>query len=87
MGTSSKSIKPDKLYKSFEKEWDQEYKKPKNIQSLIWVILRSNGIGYWFGAIVLYAVGTYLSFIPTYILNLFVRGVEEGVESIFIISL
>ena len=71
-------MKPAKLYSAFEKEWAKECKKEPKKRSLLSAILRANGLCYWMVAIIIYLVGTVISFIPIMILNLFVSDVENG---------
>ena len=78
LGVSSKKVKPAELYDAFEKEWAKECKKEPKKRSLLSTILRANGLCYWIAAILLYYIGTIISFIPIMILNLFVRDVENG---------
>ena len=78
LGVSSKKVKPAELYDAFEKEWAKECKKEPKKRSLLSTILRANGFCYWIAAILLYYIGTIISFIPIMILNLFVRDVENG---------
>lgn len=77
-------MKPGKLYNAFEKEWDKECEKEQNKRSLLSAIIRANGIGYWSVAILFNIVSTFLNFVPTLILNMFVKGVEDGEDSFII---
>ena len=63
LGESSKNVKPAKLYSAFEKEWAKECKKEPKKRSLLSAILRANGLCYWMVAIIIYLVGTVISFI------------------------
>ena len=83
LGVSSKTMRPSLLYNAFEKEWEKECVKEPKKRSLLNVILRSNGLCYWSVAMMLNIVAIFLNFIPTIILNLFVKNVEEGVQSTF----
>lgn len=84
LGVSSSKMKPGKLYNAFEKEWDKECEKEQNKRSLLSAIIRANGIGYWSVAILFNIVSTFLNFVPTLILNMFVKGVEDGEDSFII---
>ena len=83
LGVSSKTMKPSLLYNAFEKEWEKECKKDPKKRSLLKTIIRSNGLCYWFVAMIINIVSMLLNFIPTIILNLFVKNVEEGVQGKF----
>ena len=82
LGESSKNVKPAKLYSAFEKEWAKECKKEPKKRSLLSAILRANALYYWAAAILINLINTAISFIPTMILNLFVKDVEEGIDGI-----
>ena len=82
LGVSSKNVKPGDLYNAFEKEWAKECKKEPKKRSLLSAILRANGLYYWAAAILINLINTAISFIPTMILNLFVKDVEEGIDGI-----
>ena len=82
LGVSSKNVKPGDLYNAFEKEWAKECKKEPKKRSLLSAILRANGLCYWATAIIINLINTAISFIPTMILNLFVKDVEEGIDGI-----
>ena len=82
MGESSKNVKPAKLYSAFEKEWAKECKKEPKKRSLLSAILRANALCYWAAAVLINLINTAISFIPTMILNLFVKDVEEGIDGI-----
>ena len=75
-------MKPAELYSAFEKEWAKECKKEPKKRSLLSAILRANGLYYWAAAILINLINTAISFIPTMILNLFVKDVEEGIDGI-----
>ena len=75
-------MKPGELYSAFEKEWAKECKKEPKKRSLLSAILRANGLYYWAAAILINLINTAISFIPTMILNLFVKDVEEGIDGI-----
>lgn len=83
LGATSEKLNPAKLYNAFEKEWDKEYRKEPAKRSLVGAILRSNGLCYWSVAIILNIVSCFLSFIPTMILNLFVKGMEDDTTGCF----
>lgn len=80
LGVSSSKMKPGKLYNGFEKEWEKECEKEPNKRSLLSAIIRANGIGYWSVAVIFNVLSTFLNFVPTLILNMFVKGMEDGVE-------
>ena len=82
LGVSSKNVKPAELYSAFEKEWAKECKKEPKKRSLLSAILRANALYYWAAAILINLINTAISFIPTMILNLFVKDVEEGIDGI-----
>ena len=83
MGVSSKTMKPSLLYNVFEREWEKECKKDPKKRSLLKTIIRSNGLCYWSVATIINILSMLLNFIPTIILNLFVKNVEEGVQGKF----
>lgn len=86
LGVSSKAVKPSRLYNKFEVEWDKECQKETGKRSLLSAILRSTGLCYWSVAMLLNLLGTFIGFVPTAILNLFVQGVETGVDGILFIT-
>lgn len=85
LGVSSKAVKPAILYGRFEVEWNKECEKEPSKRSLLKAILRSTGLCYWTCAMILNLISIFLNFVPTAILNLFVSGVEQGVEGILCI--
>ena len=82
LGVSSKNVKPAKLYSAFEKEWAKECKKEPKKRWLLSAILRANGLCYWSTAIIINLINTAISFIPTMVLNSFVKDVEMEVDGI-----
>ena len=82
LGVSSTNVQPAELYSAFEKEWAKECTKEPKKRSLLSAILRANGLYYWLAAILINLINTAISFIPTMILNLFVKDVEEGIDGI-----
>lgn len=81
LGATPKSIRPQKLYNSFEVEWEKETKKEPKKRSVLKALLRSNGICYWGTAILLNLIGIVLHFIPTMVLSVFVEAVEQESDS------
>lgn len=87
LGATSETLNPGKLYNAFEKEWNKEYEKEPAKRSLVGAILRSNGLCYWSVAILLNIISCFLGFVPTIILNLFVKGMEDETTGYFSISI
>ena len=73
LGKSSKAVKPGILYNDFAKEWNKECEKPIAKRSFFKAIIRATGKCHWAIAIILNILTCFLTFVPTFILNISFR--------------
>lgn len=78
VGACPKSIKTAGQYPRFRRSWAREMRKETNKRSLALALFRSSGPSLWIIAIVLYILGTQVSYIIPIVLERYTHDLDAG---------